>query len=77
MTQELLRPLEQSIGMFDDNSSDYMLIKGCLINERASPEILPFKGDLIQRLQARIEEQVRTLHISVSSLQIHLMHAYR
>lgn len=32
------------------------------MNEKAGPEILYFEGDLVARLEARIQEQVRRLY---------------
>jgi hypothetical protein len=39
-------------------TNDYILLKHVLMNEKASPEILPFETDLLSRLRIRMEEQV-------------------
>ena len=39
--------------------SDAELLKGALMNERASPEVLQFETDLISRIEQNIDYQVR------------------
>ena len=39
-------------------TNDYILLKHVLMNEKASPEILPFETDLLSRLRMRMEQQV-------------------
>lgn len=39
--------------------TDYDLLKKALMNEKASPEILPYQHDLLSRLYIRIDQQVR------------------
>ncbi len=39
--------------------TDYHLLKKALMNEKASPEILPYQHDLLSRVYIRIDQQVR------------------
>lgn len=39
--------------------SDAELLKGALMNERASPEVLQFETDLISRIEQNVDYQVR------------------
>lgn len=40
------------------DNTDYELLKNALMNEKASPEILPFEEDLIQRINYLLDHQV-------------------
>lgn len=40
--------------------NDYENLKYLLMNEKASPEILPYQEDLVSRLYLKIEQQVRS-----------------
>lgn len=42
--------------------TDYDLLKKALMNEKASPEILPYQHDLLSRLYIRIDQQVRHIN---------------
>ena len=55
------QPLGLSLGDDDiaDEYSDYLLLKRALQNEKAAPELLPYEDELIQRINALLEHQVR------------------
>ena len=40
--------------------SDYELLKQALMNEKAAPELLPFEGDLVERVGQQLEHTVST-----------------
>jgi hypothetical protein len=44
----------------DYELSDYELLKYALQNEKASPEILQYENDLVQRVYMQLEHQVGT-----------------
>jgi GINS complex subunit 4 len=41
----------------DPSANDYLALKRALMNEKASPELLPYETDLVDRLQSRCEQQ--------------------
>jgi len=41
--------------------SDYELLKNVLMNEKASPEVLPYEDDLVARIYLQLEHQASTL----------------
>eukprot|EP00890_Picochlorum_soloecismus_P003979 jgi/Picsp_1/4582/NSC_01952-R1_protein len=45
----------------DDDMNDYQLLKRAFMNEKASPEILPFQEDLVSRLYMQMNQQEETL----------------
>jgi hypothetical protein len=42
----------------DDDLSDPELLKRALMNEKASPEILPFEDQLVERVYLQLDHQV-------------------
>lgn len=47
----------------DYELSDYELLKYALQNEKASPEILQYENDLVQRVYMQLEHQVRSFNL--------------
>ena len=56
-SQGLSGLLGSSQDFLDPTSNDYLALKRALMNERASPELLPYELDLLTRLQSRCEQQ--------------------
>jgi len=54
---------------FDPTGNDYVSLKRALMNEKASPEILPFESDLVSRLYTRTDHQSSILEDSLDDLQ--------
>ena len=49
----------QDAAIFNDaDMNDYQLLKRAFMNEKASPEILPFQEDLVSRLYMQMNQQV-------------------
>ena len=47
--------------------TDYELIKQALMNEKASPELLPYEAELVDRILMQLEHQASYLECSVQS----------
>jgi len=62
----------------DDDMNDYQLLKRAFMNEKASPEILPFQEDLVSRLYMQMNQQVgleyfsllRRVYLFISGLEV-------
>ena len=51
--------------MADENQSDSVLLKHALMCEKAAPEVLPFKGELVTRISTNLE----TLETKINQLE--------
>ena len=51
--------LQSGLAASTSGRSDAEELKGALMNEKASPEILQFQTDLVGRIEMRIDYQVR------------------
>jgi GINS complex subunit 4 len=60
-SQGLSGLLGSSQDFLDPTANDYLALKRALMNERASPELLPYELDLLTRLQSRCEQQEAVL----------------